>query len=533
MPAPAETGRPKAEVNRLHGKVNFTRDDVQAYYDMKLVGGMSPDEAAKATGVKFGLKITVNPVGDVQVPDIPPKAYGALGGPPAEPAPIGPSPAVAVAPPPPEPKPPQPVTKKTPLPKGKMQGKRPAELPPDEEPEAPLPSQKVTAANEPGHEESAYDTFGVHEAADAVGTAWDSVAGKRTVTGVHATGKLLVSTEGQRLPVLLAPSDLPKEIALDTKQLASRQKMQAQVATAATAAAAAKAADDDTDGFADTLPPMQRARAIAALQSPVRSSGKVWKRRDLIRQWVRMDRAVVKPHPKFQSILEKPGGGFLTQADLTATGVAYARHLAARAHESQSVTSFLVENPEFANPDFAAWVGGRPDQPVEEVARDWWAQEYRRRVAETGSLVPAFPAVLAAIQEETVAWCRDPATALHWTLAEYRRRGGEFLTEQRWAAEAIKRPGFWKKMAPFAQQPKDFTDPTIPLDVHLQVARRHPQGLRGALSAIQMFLNLGQAGPKAQAQLEKIKARYQGEITANAERREAEVKRTRERFATA
>lgn len=344
--------RSKSEVNRTKGKVNFTADDVQAYYDLKVVGGMSPDEAAKATGVKFGLTLTVNPVGTVQMPpEMPAKTYGQLGHAPAEPeTPAGP--AVAVPPPPKAPAAP----KKMPLEKpGKMQGKRAQDLPQDDEPEAPPPSTKTNSPNEPGHEESAYDAF-------------------------------------------------------------------------------------------------------------------------------------------------------------------------------------VRENPEFATPGFAAVVGdgaALTEAQVLTMAQVWWADQYRRRMAEAnGAPLPAFPALFEQIQQETAAWCHDPLTASHWTFAEYRRRGGVFLTEQQWAAGAIKRPGFWKKTAPFAHREKDFTDPSIPLAAHLETARRHPQGLRGALSAVQMFLNLGQAGPKAQAQLEKIKDRYQQELTANAERRDAEVKRTRERFAT-
>lgn len=255
MPVPAAPGRSKVEVNRTKGRVNFTADDVQAYYDLKVVGGSSPEDAAKAIQAKFGLKITVNPVGTVQLPpEMPAKTYGQLGHAPAEPEPPPAGPSVPAAP---EPK--TPVPKKTPLEKpGKMKGKRPEELPPDNEPETPLPSPKVNAANEPGHAESAYDAF-------------------------------------------------------------------------------------------------------------------------------------------------------------------------------------VRANPEFADPHFAVWAGnGQADDglarltivQVVERAKGWWATEYRRRMVESGGApLPASPVLFEQVRRETAAWCRDPATALHWTLADYRRRGGVFLTE--------------------------------------------------------------------------------------------------------
>jgi len=73
-PTPASASAPedipKSEVTRTKGTYNFTTDDVQTYYDVKLIGGMTPDEAARVTGVKFGLSdLKVNPAGDLQLPD--------------------------------------------------------------------------------------------------------------------------------------------------------------------------------------------------------------------------------------------------------------------------------------------------------------------------------------------------------------------------------------------------------------------------------------------------------------------------------
>jgi hypothetical protein len=84
----------------------------------------------------------------------------------------------------------------------------------------------------------------------------------------------------------------------------------------------------------------------------------------------------------------------------------------------------------------------------------------------------------------------------------------DVLKEASWSAwsakDAIKRSGFWKDNAPAEYKEMDFTDPRIPKKVHIQVAKKHPNGLQGARSAVQSFINLKSASPKKMERLEQI-----------------------------
>ncbi len=58
---------------------------------------------------------------------------------------------------------------------------------------------------------------------------------------------------------------------------------------------------------------------------------------------------------------------------------------------------------------------------------------------------------------------------------------------------AIPHPGFWSDNAPADYKNHKFTDPRVPKAVILRVAKKHPNGLNGARSAVQSFINLGSA----------------------------------------
>jgi hypothetical protein len=68
----------------------------------------------------------------------------------------------------------------------------------------------------------------------------------------------------------------------------------------------------------------------------------------------------------------------------------------------------------------------------------------------------------------------------------------------------ISRRGFWSQNAPAKYRDLRFTDPSIPRDVIIQVARKHPNGLHGARSATQYFINLGSAKRPAMDRLKQI-----------------------------
>jgi hypothetical protein len=73
------------------------------------------------------------------------------------------------------------------------------------------------------------------------------------------------------------------------------------------------------------------------------------------------------------------------------------------------------------------------------------------------------------------------------------------LTENNWVLGpktnrvSIPHPGFWADNAPAKYRDHKFTDPRIPKAVIIQVAKKHPNGIHGARSAIQSFINLGSA----------------------------------------
>jgi len=339
---------PKSETNRTQGKVNFTTDDVQTYYDVKLVGGMTPDEAARVTGVKFGLAVTVNPAGDLILPDdIPAKEYA-----------------------------PQ----------------FDDELPPDDD---------------------------------------DGGNGKG---GATKDGKA-------QAPRRSEPSD--KKSGGATKQSPGK---------------------DIKD-----IPPDEEPEPAASTKDTPES---------------------VDP-----------------------------------------VTAFIMENPEFNTAHFTAYCAGHPEADVTTLAEHWWAERFAKLPKPCG-VVPAFPDLFTDAQHAiTRAGIREGAEATALTIAEYKRLGGIFLSEAKWASTAFKNPGFWKKNAPFGHRDKPFTDPSIPMSAIMQTARKHPGKERGVLGFTQAVLNLKQAKPETAARLEKIKSGLQQTLARNADRRDTAVKRVKQQFA--
>jgi len=69
---------------------------------------------------------------------------------------------------------------------------------------------------------------------------------------------------------------------------------------------------------------------------------------------------------------------------------------------------------------------------------------------------------------------------------------------------SIPRPGFWADNAPAQYKDYKFTDPRIPKDVILRVAKKHPNGLQGSRSAIQSLINMGSAKGASMRRLRQI-----------------------------
>jgi len=64
--------------------------------------------------------------------------------------------------------------------------------------------------------------------------------------------------------------------------------------------------------------------------------------------------------------------------------------------------------------------------------------------------------------------------------------------------------GFWSENAPAEYREYKFTDPRIPKATIIQVAKKHPNGLQGARSAVQSFINLGSAKGQSMRRLRQM-----------------------------
>lgn len=153
-------------------------------------------------------------------------------------------------------------------------------------------------------------------------TRWMSPRGEREVVSrtTHAGRDVVViATDGERFTEILDASQLARQIEIDTKNFASRQKVRRDEEDAQ--AVAIKR--ESFGGFTSTMTPPQRARAIAALDRSIQSNGRLYRRSELIESRVR-DGWSVRSHPTYGRILVAPNGNFLTEKDLSKIAVDYA-----------------------------------------------------------------------------------------------------------------------------------------------------------------------------------------------------------------
>ncbi len=92
-----------------------------------------------------------------------------------------------------------------------------------------------------------------------------------------------------------------------------------------TAEAATKAEAEDTDGYADQFSPLKRARIVKTLLKQQGINGVVDSRRNHLRRLIAEGRRVVTV--KGERILRSADGSFLTERDVTKTGMDYAEYL--------------------------------------------------------------------------------------------------------------------------------------------------------------------------------------------------------------
>lgn len=450
---------PKSEVNRTKGKVNFTTDDVQAYYDMKVVGGANPDAAAAMTGQKFGLKVTTSPTGEVQLPaSIPKKEYpgqGLLPEPGAE-EPEGSAPA-------PPPKPPAPAKPKAP-----PQGKDVDELPPDEEPEQKAPSG-ASNAGAPSQEsvallgetlEDAIADLAAKIADDLIRVAHAvarqkeaSFDGRAIESDLRTALREILTDDVEdqirrrvdrpssrplepRFPderdvvpalrVMFGPKQDPKYLGFGWQSVQSalkklarlpwtRHREWASVARYASARAQApkeSLAEAVRKAISAPLVSRQQGRWTVEWDAPVQGA----------------KRGLATTYPTYRPLKRV----FKTEPEARA----FAKTITVVTESRDSaVTTWIIENPAFNAASFTALVAAHPATPLEDLAQEWWAEEFARLRARDArhGLVPAAVGLYDQIHARMAEVCADPQHATVATLAEYRRQGGVFLTEESWA----------------------------------------------------------------------------------------------------
>lgn len=152
----------------------------------------------------------------------------------------------------------------------------------------------------------------------------------RTVRGQDASGRWMLATEGDIYVTLHATvEEIARIREFDLRANAEREKSNRERQERAARDAAEKAAREELDGFDVGMPPMRRAKALAALTSPVRFAGKVTTRRDAIRERVQAG-WVVTTHDRDVGRFVGPDGTFYTQRDITKFAIDYAAHLSRR-----------------------------------------------------------------------------------------------------------------------------------------------------------------------------------------------------------
>lgn len=162
-----------------------------------------------------------------------------------------------------------------------------------------------------------------------VGTEWDSAQGKRRIVKIDdARGIAFIQTGDSRFAQLLPLAEVPDEMTFDAKDLASRQKHEKAEREREEKEAAEKGERENTYGFAEQFGAMRRQKVLDALLKQRSYNGKFMTLKEKIESMYR-EGYEVKPHTKFKQIaqLGDEYGRFLTQRDLTKTGLDYLRYL--------------------------------------------------------------------------------------------------------------------------------------------------------------------------------------------------------------
>ena len=80
---------------------------------------------------------------------------------------------------------------------------------------------------------------------------------------------------------------------------------------------------------------------------------------------------------------------------------------------------------------------------------------------------------------------------------------------------SLSKPRFWTDNTPAIYKDYKLTDPRIPKDTILKIAKKHPNGLQGARSAIQSLINMGSAKGASMRRLRQIGSWLSKEIKSD------------------
>lgn len=160
-----------------------------------------------------------------------------------------------------------------------------------------------------------------------IGRKWAD--GTREVLEVWPDGRLVVGHPDNRGKIgnqIIQPGDLEKEIALDKKLHAGKKA--SDVKKSEVADAAKKQADtiNDTSGFADSMTPMAKKKAIDALNRTMSRDGQLMSRKDIVRDCIAKGYKVEQTATG-ERRLKGPDGSFLDESQISKTAMDFAEHL--------------------------------------------------------------------------------------------------------------------------------------------------------------------------------------------------------------
>ena len=172
-----------------------------------------------------------------------------------------------------------------------------------------------------------------------VGFTWPSPNGTREIveeTAHPQTGLpvFLVSTGGSHSRAIIPKAELAREVKIDTSHYESRQralKQQQEQDSAQADRDQVKAKHDSWFGFTDKMAPLNKRRAVDALNKIVSWNRKVDERGALIAERVRAGWHVAND-PRQGEVLQSPDGAYLPGKDVTKIGLQFANYLANHHH---------------------------------------------------------------------------------------------------------------------------------------------------------------------------------------------------------